>query len=204
MAIPDAAEVVVFETEDALHAWNEEVAALTYDAPSRSVPRHASPALFLEEEEEAEAAAPFPSVVAESDHVREVLPFACAVAGLAGLCLPWLVRVEAAAVARGLPVLESCLALFPVLENVLAYHLDLEIAAPLDQAPCHVPVFLRRIDHHVYLQAEILDQIVVAGYWFEAQKSTLMRSAANRHCVPVASVACHCEKDAVALSFDCS
>lgn len=208
MAFPDAVEVVVFGTGDARHAWNEEVAevvaALGYDAPSRSVPQDASPALVLEAA--VAEAAPLPSVVVASDRVREVVPFSCAVAGLADLCLPWVVGVEAAAVARGFPVLESCLSVVPVLENVLEFHLYLEIAAPLDQASYHVPVPRRRIDHHVYLRAEISDQIVVAGYSFEAQKSTLVRvrRAASRYCVPVASVACHYEKDAVAPSFDCS
>jgi hypothetical protein len=88
MAFPDAVEVVVFGTEDARHAWNEEVAEVAaasgYDAPSRSVPQDASPALVLEAAAVAEAA-PLPSVVVASDHVREVVPFSCAVAGLADL-----------------------------------------------------------------------------------------------------------------------
>jgi hypothetical protein len=113
------------------------------------------------------------------------------------------VGVEAAA-ARELPVPENCLALVPVPKNVLAYHLYLEIAVPPDQASCHGPVPRRRIDHLAYLRAEISDQSVVARYSVEAQMSTLVRSAVNRHCVPVASAACHCEKDAVTPYFDCS
>ena len=102
-------------------------------------------------------AVPFPCVGEVSEDVREVVSFPCAVAGPADLCLPWLVGLEAVvvAVAGEFPVPESFLALDPVPANVLAYHLYLEIAVPLDLAS-HVPD--RRIDLLAYRRAEISDR----------------------------------------------